>query len=65
MSVFKISEGLCEEFMKMTRDFWCGDENERRKIHWMRWDKVTRRKGQGVWDSGTFISLTKLYYQVK
>jgi hypothetical protein len=47
MSVFKFSEGLCEELMKMTRDFWWGDENERRKMHWMRWDKVTRRKGQG------------------
>jgi hypothetical protein len=26
MSVFKFSEGLCEELMKLTRDFWWGDE---------------------------------------
>jgi hypothetical protein len=47
MSVFKISEGLCEDLMKLTRDFWWGDENDRRRMHWMSWDKVTRRKGQG------------------
>lgn len=47
MSVFKFSEGLCEDLMKLTRDFWWGDENDRRRMHWMSWDKVTRRKGQG------------------
>jgi hypothetical protein len=47
MSVFKFTEGLCDELMKLTRDFWWGDENERRRMHWMSWEKVTRRKGQG------------------
>jgi hypothetical protein len=46
VSVFKFSEGLCEEFMKLTIHFWWGDKNERRKMHSMGWDKVTRRKGQ-------------------
>jgi hypothetical protein len=27
MSVFKFSVGLCEDLMKLTRDFWWGDEN--------------------------------------
>ncbi|XP_071683392.1 uncharacterized protein [Lolium perenne] len=47
MSVFKFSEGLCEDLMKLTRDFWWGDEKERRRMHWMSWDKITKRKGQG------------------
>jgi hypothetical protein len=47
MSVFKFFEGLCDGFMKLTRDFWWGDENERRRIHWMSWVKITRRNGQG------------------
>jgi hypothetical protein len=29
MNVFKFSEGLCENLMKWTRDFWWGDENDR------------------------------------
>jgi hypothetical protein len=33
--------------MNMTRDFWWGDKNERKKLHWMSWDKLMRRKGQG------------------
>ena len=41
MSVFKFSPGLCEYLMKLIRDFWWGDENDRRKIHWMSWDKIT------------------------
>jgi hypothetical protein len=45
MSVFRFSERLCEDFMKMRTDFWWGDEDDKRKIHWMSWDKVTRRKG--------------------
>jgi hypothetical protein len=47
MSVFKFSAGLCEELMKITRDFWWGDENDRRRMHWMSWDNLTKRKGQG------------------
>jgi hypothetical protein len=47
MSVFKFSVGLCEDLMKLTRDFWWGDEEDRRRIHWLSWDKLTRRKGQG------------------
>jgi hypothetical protein len=33
--------------MKLTRGFWWGHESERRRIHLMSWDKITRRKGQG------------------
>ena len=47
MSVFKFSDGLCEEIMKLIRDYWWGDETDRKRMHWMSWDKVTRRKGQG------------------
>jgi hypothetical protein len=50
MSIFKFSEGLCEELMRLTRDFRWGDENERRCMQWMSWDKITKRKGQGGMD---------------
>jgi hypothetical protein len=47
MRVFKFYEGLCEELMKMRRDIWWGDENERQRMQWMSWDKITKREGQG------------------
>lgn len=46
-SVFKFSKGLCEELEHMTRDFWWGDEHDRKKIHWLSWEKLTRPEGQG------------------
>ena len=47
MSVFKFSATLCEELMHMTRDFWWGDDEDRRRIHWLSWEKLTKRKSQG------------------
>lgn len=59
MSVFKFSAGLCEELSQITRNFWWGDENDRRKIHWLAWDKLLMPKEKGVWDSGTSAYLIK------
>ena len=47
MSVFKFSATLYEELMHMTRDFWWGDDEDRRRIHWLSWEKLTKRKSQG------------------
>jgi hypothetical protein len=44
MSVFKFSAGLCEEFAQITRDFWRGDELDRRKTHWKSWEKIIAPK---------------------
>jgi hypothetical protein len=35
MSVFKFSAGLCDELEQLIRNFWWGDEHDRRKIHWL------------------------------
>ena len=45
MSVFKFSAG--QELEQMIRNFWWGDEYERRKIHWLAWDKLTKSKLRG------------------
>jgi hypothetical protein len=47
MSVFKFSVGLCEEIEQMIRNFWWGDEHERRKIHWPAQDKLSKPKLRG------------------
>jgi hypothetical protein len=47
MSVFKFPAGLCDELSQIIRDFWWGDEEEKRKVHWMAWDKLTLPKSQG------------------
>jgi hypothetical protein len=47
MSAFKFSVGLCDDLSQVIRNFWWGDEFERKKVHWMGWDKMTRPKTQG------------------
>jgi hypothetical protein len=47
MSIFKFSAGLCDDLSQIIRDFWWGDEFDRRKVHWMSWDKMTRPKSHG------------------
>ena len=46
-SVFKFSTTLHEELMHMTRDFWWGDDNDRRHIHWLSWEKLMQREKIG------------------
>ena len=47
MSVFKFSTILREELMHMSKEFWWGDDKDRRHIQWSSWDKLTKRKRQG------------------
>jgi hypothetical protein len=35
---------LCEEFAQITRNFWWGDELDRRKTHWKSWEKIIAPK---------------------
>jgi hypothetical protein len=47
MSVFQFHAGLVEELNQMIRDFHWGDEHERRRMHWLPWDKLTQPKLNG------------------
>lgn len=47
MSVFKLSATLCEDPSHIARDFWWGDETNRRKTHWMSWEKLIKPKFHG------------------
>lgn len=37
MGVFKLPASTCEAYTMMIRDFWWGDEENKRKIHWCAW----------------------------
>ncbi|KAK1642877.1 hypothetical protein QYE76_060682 [Lolium multiflorum] len=47
MSVFEFPAGLVEELNQMIRDFHWGDEHERRRMHWLSWDKLMQPKLNG------------------
>jgi hypothetical protein len=47
MSIFKFSSGLCDELSQIIQNFLWGYEEDRRRVHWMAWDKMTKPKCQG------------------
>lgn len=49
MGVFKMSQGFCDKYEKLIRDFWWGEENGHRKVHWMSWEKMIKpKRGGGI-----------------
>jgi hypothetical protein len=47
MGVFKFPVGLIDDLTQIIWTFWWGDEEDRRRMHWMSWDKMDRPKSQG------------------
>jgi hypothetical protein len=47
MSIFKLPVGFHEDYMKMVRNFWWGEDENRRKVHWAAWDILTSPKNLG------------------
>jgi hypothetical protein len=57
MGIFKLSNGFCEHYEKLVRNFWWGDDKERRRVHWTAWDNLTKprcRGGLGFRDMNLF-----------
>ena len=47
MGYFKIQMGLCNEIEAVIKNFWWGQRGNRRKIHWVKWDELTKSKDVG------------------
>ena len=65
MDVFKFSSDLCEDLMKLTKEFWWGDENERRRMHCLSWVSSQEEKVKVEWVFGVFTYSTKPCLQDK
>jgi hypothetical protein len=62
MGVFKFPTGLIEDLEHIIRDFWLGDEVNKRKMHCVSWDKVTDQKGMEVLAFVISMSLTRHFF---
>jgi hypothetical protein len=47
MGIFKLTTGFCDQYEKLIRDFWWGDDQNQRRVHWTAWDNITKPKGMG------------------
>lgn len=57
MGCFKIPLGLCHNIEAMIKKFWWGQWGDRRKIHWVKWDELSKSKmvgGMGFRDVALF-----------
>ncbi|XP_075645269.1 putative mitochondrial protein AtMg00310 [Castanea sativa] len=57
MAVFQLPTKLCDELNKMCANFWWGQVERERKIHWHRWSILTQAKkvgGMGFQDLKAF-----------
>lgn len=47
MTVFKFPRRTCKEINAVIAKFWWGQTNEEGKIHWQKWEELTKSKLQG------------------
>ena len=47
LSCFKIPIGLCNEIEVLIRKFWWSERGNGWKIHWLKWDEMTKSKMVG------------------
>ena len=69
MGCFKLPISLCNEIVSLVKKFWWGQRGDRRKIHWVKWEDMTKSKtigGMGFCDLAMFNDslLTKQAWQL-
>jgi hypothetical protein len=47
MSCYKLPDGCCQEIEALLARFWWGSKDEKRKIHLMSWDRLSKAKQKG------------------
>jgi hypothetical protein len=47
MGCFQLSKGQCKELSSVAAQFWWGDKNNERKVHWISWKKMCESKSRG------------------
>lgn len=57
MSCFKLPKGLCDDINSIMSRFWWGQRDQKHKIHWVAWRKLTEckeKEGFGFKDFQSF-----------
>jgi len=47
MMVFKIPKNICKGITNAISQYWWGDDNDHKRIHWQEWWKLCMPKGKG------------------
>ena len=52
MSVHLLPKDTCNQIDKIMRDFWWGDNIEKKKIHTIAWEKIFQTRSNGTRSNG-------------
>ena len=52
MSLFKLPRSICDNINSLVARYWWGQNQEERKIHWIKWNKLCNSKKKGEWVLG-------------
>ena len=47
ISSFKLPDSICDDLMRIIRNFWWGQKKEERKLAWLSWEKMCEPKCNG------------------
>jgi hypothetical protein len=47
MSCFMLSKKMCHQLSSVSSNFWWGDTEGKRKVHWIGWDRMCKGKQRG------------------
>ena len=47
MSCFQLTKKMCRNLTSISSNFWWGETNGERKVHWLAWKKMCRAKKEG------------------
>jgi hypothetical protein len=47
MGCFQLTKGQCDELTAISSRFWWGDGKDKRKVHWVSWEKMCSSKRSG------------------
>ncbi|PVH47609.1 hypothetical protein PAHAL_4G101000 [Panicum hallii] len=49
MSCFRLPAPVCRKITTYISNYWWGSSVDNHKVHWLRWNKLTDSKEDGVW----------------
>ena len=47
MSCFQLTKKMCGNLSTISSNFWWGEANGKKNVHWIAWDKMCTRKHEG------------------
>ena len=47
MSVFKLPQSVCQDLNSILSRFWWGSQEDKKGIHWMKWELLCDKKEDG------------------